>query len=201
MFEKYHTMCDNDLVFEYKKTHNDDLEIEIISRYQKHAKLLAGLLFSKYKFLYQVEFDDIYSIVLSSVFTAIKSFSDKKETFLKYWKVAAINEVNLYVGEFSQVKNRLIDKDKNTTEEPYMVSYMRETPTSMIDDYLYEFELEDILSDPKNKLKEKDIDMFRLFLAGYSIYDIADLTHEPYNKVRYRIYIVKRKIANILFNK
>lgn len=200
MFQKFRNKKDDELVFEYKKTHNEDIENEIISRYQKNARLLAGLLFSKYKFLYQVEYDDIYSILLASLFPAIKRFNDDKDTFYHYWKTVATNEVNLYVGNFSHNNNQLIDGEKNTSDEPFFVGHMRQNPEVFNDDFISTFNLDDILDNPKHNLNQQDADIFRLYLAGYSIYEIADMAKKPYNIIRYRISLMRRRIANILFN-
>lgn len=200
MFQKFRNKNDDELVFEYKKTHNEDIENEIISRYQKNARLLAGLLFSKYKFLYQVEYDDIYSILLASLFPAIKRFNDDKETFYHYWKTVATNEVNLYVSNFSHNNNQLIDGEKNTSDEPFFVGHMRQNPEVFNDDFFSTFNLDDILDNPKHNLNQQDADIFRLYLAGYSIYEIADMAKKPYNIIRYRISLMRRRIANILFN-
>ena len=200
MFQKFRNKNDDELVFEYKKTHNEDIENEIISRYQKNARLLAGLLFSKYKFLYQVEYDDIYSILLASLFPAIKRFNDDKETFYHYWKTVATNEVNLYVSNFSHNNNQLIDGEKNTSDEPFFVGHMRQNPEVFNDDFFSTFNLDDILDNPKHHLNQQDSDIFRLYLAGYSIYEIADMAKKPYNIIRYRISLMRRRIANILFN-
>ena len=111
MFQKFRDISDNNLVFEYKKTHQDDLEIEIISRYQKYAKRLAGLLFSKFKFLYQVEYDDIYCILANAVPLAVNGFKNHDADFYQYWKMVGTNEVLLYVSRFSQDMNELIDSN------------------------------------------------------------------------------------------
>ena len=200
MFSKFSSKSDNELVFEYKKTHQDDLEYEIISRYQKHSKLLAGLLFTKFKFLYQVEYDDIYCILLASLFTAIKGFSDNKIVFYQYWKTIAINDVHLYVSQFSQNANDFIKCSPIYNEEPVLAGYLRDKSALLNDDYLSSFDLDDILDNPKNKLKKKDVDVFRLYLAGYSLHEIADMTDITYSKVRYCVNRVRKKLANILFN-
>lgn len=199
MFQKFRSRNDNDLVFEYKKTHSDDLENEIISRYQKHSKKLAAILYSKYKFLYQVEFDDLYCIILASTLIAIRSFTNESIEFHKYWKVTAYNEVLLYISKFSQNNNNRIDSNCEPSNEPGS-GFLREHHLDLTDDYLYSFELEDVLTNPKNKIKQTDADLFRLYLAGYEPLEIAKKVGIEYNKVRYRIRTVKTKIANILFN-
>ena len=201
MFQKYRLKSDNELVFEYKKTKQDDLEYEIISRYQNHARLLAGLLFSKFKFLYQVEYDDIYCILLGSLSAAINGFNNDGMDFYHYWKSTATHDVLLYVNKFSsKFSDDYGEENYASNEEPILAGYMKEKTSILNDDYLSSFELDDILRNPKNKFKELDINIFYLYLAGYSIYEIAELMKTTYNKVRYRISNVKRKIANILFN-
>ncbi len=78
--------------------------------------------------------------------------------------------------------------------------YFKERPEEFEDDYLTNFELEEILTNPKNKFASDEIDIFRLYLAGYSISDIAALTHKSYYQIRYKIENVRREIVNILFN-
>ena len=199
MFQKFRSRTDSDLVFEYKQTHSDDLENEIISRYQKHSQAIAAILFSRYKFLYQVEFDDLYCIILASTFIAIKGFSSETGDFYHYWKETAYNEVVEYISKFSTVKNGRIDSKYESTCEPG-VGFLREHHLDLTDDYLSSFELEDVLTNPKNRIDKIDAEIFRLYLAGYQPIEIASTTGINYNSVRYRIRRVKSKIANILFN-
>lgn len=200
MLEKYRSFSDNDLVLEYKKGRSDDLENELICRYQKHAKLLAALLYTKYKFLYQVEFDDVYCILMGCLFPCIRRFDDQKELFYHYWKTVATNEVVLYVNNFSSSRNQQMDFEKTMNDEHELIGCLRQNSESLNDDYLTSFEIEEILTNPRYKLQQRDADMFRLYVGGYSIGDICNIVGEPYNQVRYRISIVRRKIANILFN-
>ena len=200
MLEKYRSFSDNDLVLEYKKGRCDDLENELICRYQKHAKLLAALLYTKYKFLYQVEFDDVYCILMGCLFPCIRRFDDQKELFYHYWKTVATNEVVLYVNNFSSSRNQQMDFEKTMNDEHELIGCLRQNSESLNDDYLTSFEIEEILTNPRYKLQQRDADMFRLYVGGYSIGDICNIVGEPYNQVRYRISIVRRKIANILFN-
>ena len=200
MFQKYRSRTDSDLVLEYKLTHEEDLEFEIISRYQQHSRFLAAMLYSKYKFLYQVEFDDLYCIILGSLFTAIRGFSADKNDFYQYWKAIAINDALNYISEFSQVVNEMFNPNGMMNNEPALAGLLRDKTKNLKDDYLTSFELDDVLNDPKNKIKPSDADIFRLYLAGYEPLDISKKTGIDYNKVRYRIRTVKTKIANILFN-
>lgn len=201
MFQKFRDVSDNELVFMYKKTQQDDLELEIISRYQKHARLLAGILYSKYKFLYQVEFDDVYAILLESLITSIKTYSDENVTFYNYWKVAATNDVNTYVAKFSLMSNNFVLSKDAIAEDGVYASYLRHSPEELSDDYLSSFDLDEILKNPKNKFNQSDVDIFNLFMAGYSYIELCQLTGLTYNRIRYRISDVKKKLANILFNR
>ena len=200
MVQRFGCLNDNQLVFEYKKKHQDDIESEIIYRYQKNSKKLAAIIFNKFKFLYQVEFDDIYCILLGSLFTAIRSFDDDKSDFYQYWKTTATHEALIYINKFTQTKNDLVNGTGGYNEEAVMSGFMREKSSLLKDDYLSSFELDDIFENPKNEFKKKDVDMFRLYLGGYSASDIAHMTNSTYNNVRYRIARIKKKIANILFN-
>ena len=200
MFQKFRDISDNDLVFEYKKTHHDDLEIEIISRYQKYAKRLAGLLFSKFKFLYQVEYDDIYCILANAIPLAVNGFKNHDADFYQYWKMVGTNEVLLYVSRFSQDMNELIDSNISYSDERKLTGYLKEKTEELKDDYLSSFALDDIFANPKNKLSNTDKDIFKLYLSGYSLLEVSELTGISYSKLRYRFNRAKRKIVNILFN-
>lgn len=196
MIQKYHGRIDDDLVFEYKKTHQEDLENELIARYKKNSKVLAASLFNKFKFLYQVEYDDLYCILLGSLFTAIRGFDIGKVDFYHYWKSSAINEANKYIASFSLSEIQLIDAPVTKRKE----HYLRQKVDLSTDDYLFQFELDDILTNEKNGFVKDDVDMFRLYLAGYTIKEIARLTKKTYHCVHFHIKEMKSKIANILFN-
>ena len=200
MFEKYKDKKDNELVLLYKKSHNDDVEFELISRYQRHARRLAKELYDKFCFLYQVEYDDIYCILLGALFSSIRSVSDDSTNFYLYWKTAASNEVTSYVSKFTNIHKSRIDDYFNYEQGISYSGCFREKAETEDDDYMAKFELEEILSNPKNKFSKEDVDVFNLYLAGYTINDIVKLLNSTYNKVRYRIENVRRKIANILFN-
>ena len=200
MFNKYKENPDNELVLLYKKNHNDDLEFELISRYQRNSKKLAKELYDKFNFLYQVEYDDLYCICLGALFTAIRSFNDDSVNFYTYWKAAATNEATSYVSKFTNIHKSRIDDYLNYEQGIILSGYLKEKAQNTDEDYLSNFELEDILSNPKNKFSKKDVDVFHLYLAGYSINDIVKLLNSTYSKVRYRIDNVRRKLANILFN-
>ena len=200
MISKYLNITDNELVLLYKKSRNDDVEYELIFRYQRNAKRLAKELYDKFNFLYQVEYDDLYCICLGALFTAIRSFDDNSINFYTYWKAAATNEATSYVSKFTNIHKSRIDDYFNYEQGIYHSGYLKEKTQNSDEDFLSMFELEEILSNPKNKFSKVDIDVFRLYLAGYSINDIVTLQNSTYSKVRYRIDNVRRKLANILFN-
>lgn len=200
MFEKYQSKTDNELVLSYKKNHNDDVEFELISRYQRHARRLAKELYQKFNFLYQVEFDDLYCICLGALFSAIRSVDEYSINFYTYWKAAATNEATSYVNKFTNIHKSRIDDYFNYEQGVYQSGYFKEKSQNTDEDFMSTFELEEILSNPKNKFSKLDVDVFRLYLAGYTINEIVNLLNSTYNKVRYRINNVRRKIANILFN-
>lgn len=200
MFEKYKNINDNELVLLYKNNHNDDVEYELIARYQRHSKKLAKELFDKFSFLYQVEFDDLYCILLGALFSAIRSFKDASSNFYTYWKTISTNEVSTYVSKFPNIQKGNVVNYINYEQGINQSGYFKERPEEFEDDYLTNFELEEILTNPKNKFASDEVDIFRLYLAGYSISDIASLTHKSYYQIRYKIENVRREIVNILFN-
>ena len=200
MFEKFKDITDNELVLLYKKQRNDDVEFELISRYQRFSKKLARELFDKFNFLYQVEYEDIYCICLGALFSSIRSFYDNNSVFYCYWKTAAINEVTSYVSKFTNIHKSNIDDFFNLEEGVSYNSFLKEKAQNSEDEFIYSFNLDEILSNPKHNFVQKDVDVFRLYLAGYTIRDIVKLTNSTYSKVRYQIDSVRHKLANILFN-
>lgn len=200
MFEKYKDKHDNDLVLMYKNSRNDDVEYELISRYQQHAKKYAKELFDKFSFLYQVEFDDLYCILLGTLFSAIRSFEGVSTSFYTYWRTAATHEVTTYIRKFPYVHQSNVVEYVNYEQGINQSGYFKERPEEFDDDYISKFDLEEILTNPKYHFSKMDIDVFRLYLGGYSINDIAAVTKKTYHQIRYRLECVREKIANILFN-
>ena len=200
MSEKYKDKSDNELVLMYKKSHNDDVEFEIISRYQKYSKKYAKELFDKFSFLYQVEFDDLYCILLGALFNAIRSYEGNSSGFYSYWKTAATHEVTTYIRKFPYIHQSNVVEYVNYEQGLNQSGYFKDRPEEFDDEYMAKFDLEEILTNPKNGFSEIDIAIFHLYTGGYSVNEIAKATNKTYHQIRYRVEVIREKIANILFN-
>lgn len=198
MFLKYKDVRDEDLVFIYKETKSDDVEMELIDRYRIHSRKLASELYEKYRFVFQVEYEDIYSIALANVFQAIKSFQ-KRLHFFKLWKRIATNEVNFYVSSLPLLKENQQFSVISTSRDNSGDSFFLASNTN-VDTNILKEDVERILLKSTENFSEKDRDIFILLVSGYSIQDIADETGLKYNHVRARVNKIKEKLNSILFN-
>ena len=196
MFQKFNGVRDEDLVFMYKERKDDDVEMELIDRYKIHSKKLAYELYQKYRFTFQVEYEDIYSIVLANLFPAIKSFKSKLN-FYKLWKRISSNEVNLYVSQLPLLKyKKQYDIISTSRDEPNNnLVLASDTDVNILKD-----DVERIILKSKVNFTEEDKDIYILLSSGYSIQDIAKETGLKYNHVRSRVNKIKEKLTSILFN-
>jgi len=196
MFQKFNGVRDEDLVFMYKETKNDDVEMELIDRYKIHSKKLAFELYQKYRFTFQIEYEDIYSIVLANVFQAIKSFKNKLN-FFKLWKRIATNEVNFYVKDLPLLQFKKQYDIISTGRDESGTNYVLASNT---DAEILKEDVERIILKSKVNFTEEDKDIYILLASGYSIQDIVNETGLKYNHVRTRVNKIKEKLTSILFN-
>ena len=197
MFGKFQNMKDDDLVLLYKEHKDDDVELELIERYRIHSRKLAGEFYRKFKFLYLLEYEDIYSIALSSLFVAIKTFTIGG--FFKYWKTFTTNELNCYVKNFSVTKSDALLYSQLNAEEVPSGMILKQN-TSQGEKISFSDEILDIVNDPKNEFKEVDREIMRLYVLGYRLVDIAIITNHLESFVRYHLKKIKNKISDILYN-
>lgn len=195
-------MSDDEVVLAYKNNNEDDLENELLSRYKIHTRRLAGELYRKFSFLYQVEYDDILCIVTANIFIAVNNFKHGMRNFYKYWRSTATNEVYSYVGQFSslEVECRSLYSGSNNGEEKNYHRMMRQNESSLMDNYPLINDIARIIEKDNDNYKEIDKQIFFLFVEGYTYYEIAVFLGIKYNAVRRRMNKIKDKINDILFN-
>lgn len=198
MFEKYKDSSDDSLVFSYKEKKDDDIELELMERYRIHAKKLAGEFYKKFKFLYQLEYEDLYCVAISCLFTAIKTF--KKQGFFKMWKTCATNELNKYVSEFTLTRNDALVYSKLNPEELSSSVLLKQNPSRGLEGYNIVEDIHRIINNKKYKFDDYDKQIFTLYLQGYKVKEIALIVGHTGSMVRYRLKEIKDKIADILFN-
>ena len=188
MFKKFDKVRDEELVFQYKENRDSDIELELVDRYKIHSKKLASELYQKYRFVFQVEYEDIFAVILSSLFTAIKSFK-RNSSFFKLWKTIATNDINIYVASLPLLK---LESSFGIVSTSRDVSLM---DSSHIENNIdLSSDVERILIENKDQFDPKDRDIFILLVAGYTIRDIANETGLKYHYVRARIIVIKEKI-------
>ena len=193
MLAKFNGIRDEELVSKYKENKDDDIEMELIDRYRIHSKKLAGELYRNYRYVFQIEYDDLYSICLANLFDAIRSFK-KKQSFFNLWKTIATNDIKLYVCNLPLLKQEsslhIISTSRDNSNSELVISSSHRTESSIE----LSQEIEQILINNKDKFAVNDRDIFILYVGGYSITDIANETGLKYHYVRRRINIIKEKI-------
>ena len=198
MFEKYKDVGDDDLVFSYKKKKDDDVENELISRYSIHSKKLSGEFYKKFKFLYEVEFEDLYCVALASLFKAVISFS--KKGFFKFWKTLAVNELNLYLKSYKLTRSDIEAYSQINVEEVSNNILLKQNPSKSYEGYNVSEDVIRILADRRYSFDEADRIIFQLYMQGFKAKEIGSRVHRTDSFVRYRLKRMKSKIADILFN-
>ena len=196
MLKKFNNVRDEELVLKYKAKKDEDIELELIERYKIHSKKLASEQYQKYRYVFQIEYEDVYATILASVITAIRSFKVKQNTsFFKLWKTIATNEINLYVTKMPLLKLEAnigyITTSRDISNDNMVLSSSNKSEETSID---LSHEIERILVSNKDSFDPKDRDIFILYVSGYSITDIANETGLKYHYVRSRINSIKEKI-------
>ena len=194
MLNKFKGVRDEELVKLYKEKHDDDVEVELIDRYRVHSKKLAGELYQTYRFVFQVEYEDLYQICLMNLFTAISSAKTNVH-FFKFWKTVSTNEVKMYIATLPLLKRERNVGIVSTSRDISNNEFVFASPVKEESNIDLSSEVERILSKGKDTFDPNDMDIFILYSAGYSITDIAKETGLKYYYVRSRINIIKDKMS------
>lgn len=194
MLNKFKGIRDEELVSQYKVSKDDDVESELIDRYRIHSKKLAGEMFQNYKHVFQIEYDDLFQICLMNLFTAIKSFKINMN-FFRFWKTISINEIKLYVTTLPLLKIESNAGIISTSRDISGNDFVLASPSKAESNIDLTSEVERILKKNKDTFDPNDMDIFILFVAGYTITDIAKETGLKYHYVRSRINVIKDKMG------
>lgn len=194
MLTKFRNTRDELLVENYKSTHDDDIEAELIDRYRIHSKKLASEMYQNYKHVFQIEYEDLFQICLMNLFTAIKSFKVNMN-FFRFWKTISTNEIKLYVTTLPLLKIETNAGIISTSKDISGNDLVLASPYKAESNIDLSSEVERILTKGKDTFDPKDMDLFILFVAGYTITDIAKETGLKYHYVRSRINIIKDKMG------
>ena len=195
MLSKFESVREEELVLKYKECRDDDIEMELIERYKIHSKKLASELFINFKFVYQVEYEDLFSIALANLFVAIKSFKENL-SFFKLWKRIATNDIKIYVTTLPLLVNHRsprylsTSRDKDFADSVMVIA----SPTIEDNDPFLSSEIERFIREDKKHFKDTDVDIYILLVSGFTVMDIAKSTGLKYHYVRARINVIKDKI-------
>ena len=196
MFEKYKGIRDEELVKLYKSTKNDEIELELMERYEIHSKVLAGQQYHKYQFLYQVEYDDLYAIAMSQLFFAIRNIKSSNRNFFQFWKKYAVNEINRYVSQYQIEENyRILSIDLVGSERYFALSDSEINDVDVLD---MNSHISIILQQHSREFTDEEKTVLLLYISGYDIGEIAVETGYKYTKARRLVNIAKDKLADIL---
>lgn len=191
MLKKFENVRDEELVFLYKKSKDDDVEMELVLRYQIHSKKLASEQYHKFRYVFHVEYEDIYSLCMVSLFSSIKAFK-RNGSFFRFWKMLTINQINLYVSGLPLL--RFEGKSVVSTSRDNSQILTLASPIHKEDSIDLSSDIERIIMQNKDNFDEKDRDIFILYVAGYSLTDIASETGLKYHYVYRRMKEIKRQI-------
>ena len=195
MLSKFESVREEELVLKYKECRDDDIEMELIERYKIHSKKLASELFINFKFVYQVEYEDLFSIALANLFVAIKSFKENL-SFFKLWKRMATNDIKIYVTTLPLLVNHRSPRYLSTSRDKDFVDSVMviASPTIEDNDPFLSSEIERFIREDKKHFKDTDVDIYILLVSGFTVMDIAKSTGLKYHYVRARINVIKDKI-------
>ena len=195
MLSKFESVREEELVLKYKECRDDDIEMELIERYKIHSKKLASELFINFKFVYQVEYEDLFSIALANLFVAIKSFKENL-SFFKLWKRIATNDIKIYVTTLPLLVNHRSPRYLSTSRDKDFVDSVMviASPTIEDNDPFLSSEIERFIREDKKHFKDTDVDIYILLVSGFTVMDIAKSTGLKYHYVRARINVIKDKI-------
>ena len=192
MLKKFENVRDEELVFLYKKSKDDDVEMELVLRYQIHSKKLASEQYHKFRYVFLVEYEDIYSLCMFSLFSSIKAFK-RNGSFFRFWKTLTINKINVYVSGLPLLKFEGNGKIISTSRDNSPVLTLM-SPSHTEDNIDLSSDIERILMQNKDNFDKKDRDIFILYVAGYSLTDIANETGLNYHYVCRRMKEIRRLI-------
>ena len=195
MLSKFESVREEELVLKYKECRDDDIEMELIERYKIHSKKLASELFINFKFVYQVEYEDLFSIALANLFVAIKSFKENL-SFFKLWKRIATNDIKIYVTTLPLLVNHRSPRYLSTSRDKDFADSVMVIASPTIEDNnpFLSSEIERFIREDKKHFKDTDVDIYILLVSGFTVMDIAKSTGLKYHYVRARINVIKDKI-------
>lgn len=189
---------DLQLISKYK---NGDIGAfnELVRRYVKHSKFLANRILKEFKETSTAEYHDLVSIGLNTVFISIKSYS-MEGGFYYYWKKIAMQKMMEEVKNLSYSYLYESDLAPISIDELAGKNYLLASTKESIDtfDNILLEKVKILLKDKWRGFRKCDIEMFLMYLDGFSYYEIGEKYNMTYFACRKRVCTVKEAIAKIL---
>lgn len=200
--KKFEGTSDSEL-FSLWKNGSRDAELEFIERYRKHSHSLALELWRKFKNVTTVEVEDLENVGLFSLYVALTNFRKNYRNFYNFWRKIATHKM------MDDVKDNSITIDESRLARRSFFSSYNDNYVG--DRYIIENGIDsdkafymqrvyDIISDPKFDFPKNALKVFKLYLASFSLGEIASICNLSYSNVKRIITITKRKLKDILFN-
>ena len=181
----YKLLRDEELVL-IARQGDDIAEIELVKRYKPRCTRLSRAIYHKFKKTTFLGVEDLFNGGLYALFIAIKDF--KYGNFEAYWIVIAKHEMLNQIKESSDSYNISKKFQVSTNVEEIGIFDKQEEHPPLKEEII------NFLKKGKNKLPNDYIEVFAMYLDGFSIKDIAKNFGQSYHQIRYKIELVKAKL-------
>ena len=183
------------VLFELWKCKDPDAETEFIERYRKYSVGLACSLLEDFGNVSTSEKDDLVSIGLFSLFVALEKFRGDGNKFYPYWRRIATNRMmdDIKANSFSYMVRETNRRRPFVRYDDDATMAMGFESSGINEDE--EFLKEDLITTLTNlKISSREQSMFLLYVAGYSLNELALLFDTTYSKARRQIEAIKAKL-------
>ena len=181
---------------------DEDARQELISRFQRASKSEAKKVYTKYRDVSKVEYNDLYSACLLAFASAIKTY-DGTPGFYSKWKTIAsremIDEVVRFSVEFSSnlSYSEIVIGEDNDID--HFFAGDDDVATSVSANSLYE-QVVEILANPKYRISNEDRVVFMCYIHNFSFTEIGKIFNLKYATVRSKVVRITDKLKTILNN-
>ena len=192
-------ITDEELVAIFQSGDNSAFTL-LVSRYKKVSKSLAATFIKEYGYMAKIDYEDLYSIGLSSLLLAANGFNNEYQSLYKYYLTVAKNEMLKHIVENLQFYN------SNSTL--FYLGNVDELEGNIAssDNVINDVSINDAFAILDKELHSSNFkeDYVRIFELYYfyqmSIEEIAKIYNKKPATIRRRIRVIKESLSNILFN-
>ena len=187
----------NDELAVLSKDNNEAMK-ELYLRFDYASRLEAKRFYERYKDIPGVEYEDLHSICIEALFTAVKRYR-RKNGFYSLWKKITKNLMTEEIVRITKgFSNSIVYQDMiigENNELELQLACDDDVPKDVSNTILFDQVME-ILDNPKYKVAEEDRKMFICFIHDFSIAEISKEFGVTYGVARLRI----RKVIKLLKN-